>query len=327
MYNQPETILEQYDLEIKQIVKGRGAYICDTDQGQKLLMPFRGSKERGAFLREVLQKLSRQGFAIEQICVTKEGEAVAVDESGTRYWLKDYVSGSECSTARESEMRGAVEQLADFHSRTRECELEIPAFMKSGRGQPTQVYRRHYRELIKVKNYVNSRKSRNAFEHLFQEQYPHYIENAKEAIELLEALEQQGWEIDSLCHGDFNQHNVLRTSEGMRMVHFETMCCNEPVVDLSNFVRKMMEKNNWDTHLGIGLLETYDRKRKLSGREWQLLYLTLLFPEKFWKISNHYSNSRKAWVSGRDIDKMNRMIGVEPSRERFLQNLFSFLGE
>jgi len=61
LYHQPETILEQYDLEIKQITKGRGAYICDTDQGTKILMPFRGSRERAAFLREVLQELQAQG--------------------------------------------------------------------------------------------------------------------------------------------------------------------------------------------------------------------------------------------------------------------------
>ena len=49
MYNQSEALLEQYDLDIKQITKGRGAYICDTSQGMKLLIPFRGSKERAAF--------------------------------------------------------------------------------------------------------------------------------------------------------------------------------------------------------------------------------------------------------------------------------------
>ena len=59
--------------------------------------------------------------------------------------------------------------------------------------------------------------------------------------------------------------------------------------------------------------------------EKQLLHVLLLFPEKFWKVSNHYSNSHKAWVSGRDIEKLNRLIAAEPAREHFLENLFSFL--
>ena len=59
LYNQSEALLEQYDLDIKQITKGRGAYICDTSQGLKLLIPFRGSKERAAFLREVLKHIEQ----------------------------------------------------------------------------------------------------------------------------------------------------------------------------------------------------------------------------------------------------------------------------
>ena len=46
LYQQPETILEQYDVETKQISKGRGAFLCETNQGMKILAPFRGSKEK-----------------------------------------------------------------------------------------------------------------------------------------------------------------------------------------------------------------------------------------------------------------------------------------
>ena len=94
MYNQSEALLEQYDLDIKQITKGRGAYICDTSQGLKLLIPFRGSKERAAFLREVLQYLQEEGIVAEQVCLTKEGEASVEDDAGqgwkmicSRQWL------------------------------------------------------------------------------------------------------------------------------------------------------------------------------------------------------------------------------------------------
>ena len=115
MYNQSEALLEQYDLDIKQITKGRGAYICDTSQGLKLLIPFRGSKERAAFLREVLQYLQEEGIVAEQVCLTKEGEASVEDEYGKRYWLKDMISGTECRTGMENDMQQAVALLARIH--------------------------------------------------------------------------------------------------------------------------------------------------------------------------------------------------------------------
>lgn len=323
VYNQSEAILQQYDLEIKQISRGRGAYICETSEGMKLLMPFRGSKERAMFLREILLRLNENGLAAEQITLTKEGEAVATDDMGMRYWLKDMVSGGECSTSRESDMMRAVTQLARLHNALFACAPEIPEWMLNDRNEPANVCRRHYRELIKVKNYVYAKRSRNEFERRFLAQYDHYIADAVEAIRILN--EEQLQPVKGLCHGDFNQHNVLRTAEGFRIVHYENMSYTTPMVDLANFVRKMLEKNNWEKGLGMRLLERYDSERTMSADEKRLLYVVLLFPEKFWKVSNHYSNSRKTWISEREIEKLDRMRALEPARSGFLENMLSFL--
>ncbi len=324
MYNQPEAILEQYDLEIRQITKGRGTYICDSSQGMKLLVPFRGSAERALFVRNVLQSLYDHGFCVEQISLTKDGAAVAEDENGTRYWLKDFVSGNECSTGRQQDMAGAIAELAGLHSALSSCGDSLPEFMQSESHESKSRSKRHYRELVRMKNYVQSRKSKNEFDRCFQKVYPHFILQAGQAVEMLSQIDFQKHR-QELCHGDFNQHNVLRSPEGFRIINFENMCCQPQIWDLSNFIRKMMEKNNWDPSLGRYLLETYDRRRPLSESEKKILYSALLFPEKFWKITNHYGNSHKAWVSQRDIEKLNRLVEVEPARERFLENLFSFL--
>ena len=323
MYNQSEAILQQYDLEIKQISRGRGAYICETDEGMKLLTPFRGSKERAMFLREVLLRLNEDGFAAEQITLTKDGEAAATDDMGMRYWLKDMFIGGECSTNREQDMMRAVTELAKLHTALICCAPDIPDFMLTERNDPSNVCRRHYRELIKVKNYVYARHSRNEFERRFLAQYDHYMLDATEAIRILD--EEELHPVKGLCHGDFNQHNILRTTEGFRIVHYENMSYTTPIVDLANFVRKMLEKNNWEKGLGIRLLEHYDKERAMSADEKRLLYVVLLFPEKFWKVSNHYSNSRKTWISEREIEKLDRMRTLEPARSGFLENMLSFL--
>lgn len=321
MYNQPEAILEQYDLEINQITKGRGAYICSTDQGIKLLMPFRGSRDRALFLKSVLEELNRHGYPAEQVCCTKEGEPLAEDDAGVRYWLKSMISGSECQTGRWNDMRHAAGQLAKLHGTIETLDIAVPEFMKNSRNDPQILYERHYRELIKVKNYVKTRGNKNDFERRFQEQYPHYIAEAAKSLKLLGELSLNC----SLCHGDFNQHNVVRTQEGFRIINFENMCYNPSVSDLANFVRKMLEKNNWNQELGMNLIDEYGRHRRLSREDFRLLYVLLLFPEKFWKISNHYAGSHKAWVSERDIDKLERMIRQEEGRTLFLENLFSIV--
>ena len=57
MYNRPEQVLEQYELEVKSISRGRDSYQCDTEQGPKILREYRGSKERAGFLADMLDHL------------------------------------------------------------------------------------------------------------------------------------------------------------------------------------------------------------------------------------------------------------------------------
>lgn len=323
MYSQPEDIMEKYNLDVEQIAKGRGTFICTTSQGVKLLTPFRGSKERAEFLRVYYEYMNANGFVMEQIVPTAEGNALAEDDYGTRYLLKDMFPGSECSTKNCEEMKAAAAALAHYHSYAKQCTLPIPEFLNAGRQKLLTIYEKHTRELIKVRNYVRSRKKKNEFEQKFQLHYPYYLEKAQEAVELLRNV-PSGEEDCLLCHGDYNQHNVLHTHEGCQIVHFEQLEYHYAVTDLANFLRKMMEKNNWRAQLGEEIIAAYDRVRPIPEPQYKQLYIMLRFPEKFWKIANHYSNSHKAWLSGRDLEKLGKVIAQEEEKEEFLQNLFHF---
>ena len=72
------------------------------------------------------------------------------------------------------------------------------------------------------------------------------------------------------------------------------------------------------------MITEYDKIRKLKQQELEQLYLRLAYPKKFWKIANHYSSSRKSWISGRDIEKLEKIIEQEPQRKQFLKMLFCF---
>ena len=72
------------------------------------------------------------------------------------------------------------------------------------------------------------------------------------------------------------------------------------------------------------LIRGYDRVRKLSPEELKYLYVYLAYPEKFWKIANRYYNSLKEWLSGRNIENLEKVVAQEVAREQFLQMLFHF---
>lgn len=323
MYNRPEEVLEKYELEVKSVSRGRESYICDTDRGQKLLKEYRGSIERAEFLMGMLEHLQRRGLCVETVNRTREGLPIAVAEDETKYILYDTWNGSECDTKNREEMIAAVKELAKLHNESVVYQGEIPEFVKANQNELLFLYEKHNRELNKVKNYIRAKKKKNEFEMLFAGQYERYMKKASRVTAQLRGMQPEPGMV-GFCHGDFNQHNVIFSERGIAIVHFDSFAYQIRVSDLANFLRKMLEKHNWNTGLGMDFIRAYDKVRKLSSQELRYLYLYMAYPEKFWKIANHYYNAHKAWISGRNIEKLEKFIEQENEREQFLELLFHF---
>lgn len=330
MYNREEEILEQYDVEIRSTVKGRQALGCDTDKGTMLLKEFRGSKERADFLHDILEYLSAKDFTAETIVLSKEGETLVKDEiNNTSYLLKNWYLGRECDVRNRDDILTAVRTLAKLHNLTACYNRTIPEFLKADEDGLLQEYERHNRELNKVKNYIRNKNKKNEFELLFMKEYESYINQAKEVTEQLkkqskDLSEDVKKQMRGLCHGDYNQHNVLFSQGEWVVLNFEQMTYDVLVQDLANFIRKILEKYNWNTGLGLEMITVYDEIRKMLPEELEQLYLRLAYPKKYWKIANHYCSSRKSWISGRDIEKLEKVIEQESFRKQFLKMLFCF---
>ena len=149
-----------------------------------------------------------------------------------------------------------------------------------------------------------------------------FLEQAKKVISLQKQELEKGQESGQgygICHGDFNHHNVLFSREGGAVLNFEKAQYDVQVSDLSNFMRKILEKHNWNLGLGMDMLETYEKVRSLEEGELKQLYIRLAYPEKFWKISNHYYNTSKAWVCGRNLEKLHKVVEQNEAKDRFLQ--------
>lgn len=321
--NQIEAILSQYDLEVKEVIKGRGTYICDTDKGMRLLIGFRSAKEKGEALRIYLKALEEEGFPVEQIEVNKNSETVTIDEiTGEGFVLKEYISGEELNVNRIEELKEAAALLAKYHNAASKIAADGIAKDVDIQDVILDEKERHYREIVKVRNYIRNRKKKSDFERIYLKHHEKMLQTAKESIFILDAnrAEQPS---SCVCHGEYNQHNVVFTEDGWRMIHFENCVYRWCIFDLANFLRKMQEKNDWDILMGKELLDSYTKVRALSKSEYEKLYGLLLFPEKFWKVTNHYMNSRKTWISEKDIEKLKKVIAQESKRLAFIEYLFA----
>ena len=171
---------------------------------------------------------------------------------------------------------------------------------------------------------MTNKKKKNDFELEFLKHCNSFITQAEQVIQLQEkefSLEQREKESSfyGICHGDFNQHNVIFTKEGVIILNYEKAIYGIQVSDLSNFMRKILEKHNWSLSLGLEMLETYQKVKPFKEQEMKQLYVRLAFPEKFWKIANHYYNQNKVWVCGRNLEKLKKLVKQNDTKDKFLQ--------
>lgn len=317
-------ILEQYDLKVVNTRRGRGSFICETDKGLKMVTAFAGSEKKLAFQNQVLRRLKEQGYEyVDPVMENSEGSLVTTDKYGETYIVKDWFEGRECDTRSETEVLMAVENLARIHRLLWVNDTEERFYL--GEPREKEVARRN-RELKKTRDFIRTRRGKNFFENEFLQCFPQMYEEAQENERQLRAsdcgaLYAESVEKGLVCHGDYNQHHVMLCSGGMATTNFGRCAYDVQAGDLCLFLRKILEKQNWDVRVGSRMLETYVSIRPLDARELRYLALRLSYPEKFWKLANQYYNHNKAWVPERNAEKLRIEVEQQKKRLSFAKTL------
>ena len=356
-----QEVLKRYPLKVYNIYRARGAYLLETDCGLKLFKCFEGSRNRALFEHDVKEHLCMHGYYNTDLYVkTIEDDIIATDQAGCQYMVKNWFWGEECNLKDLSQIEMASANLARLHIVLKGVEFTRGQLEHNISGKLPETFEKRNRELKRVKSYIRDKRQKNEFEILYLNFYEEFYEQGLEATELLRCSAYNKALEDSVrqkivCHGNYTYHNIIMLSNKKEAVtktyippgwinqqplsvaavssesnmiattNFDKSHIGLQITDLYQFIRKVMEKNDWDILYGSNIIEAYDKIRPISKEELGILYVLLLYPEKFWKITNFYFNGKKVWVSGRNIQKLNSIGEQNPKKEVFLKSLKSIL--
>lgn len=352
MQEYERAVLEKYDIDVIGTRKTRGAILCETNLGLLLLKEVKGSEKRIPVLCGLYDFLQRQGYEkVDYILKTKEGECAARMEDGSVYVLKRWFQGRECDVRKPAELLSASGNLAKLHMVMRWPDGPVRETGLNGETKPAgkmkksdltegleSEYLRHNRELSKVRKFVRSVSPKGEFEYAFLRCFDQMYQWGEAALQelmtsgcgkLLKESRRQG----CMVHGEYNYHNILMIQgdynyrkEPYRIAttNFEKFKPDVQVEDLYYFLRKVMEKHGWKVRLGDNMLNAYAAIRPLSEAEMEYLCVRFIYPEKFWKTADSYYRSNKAWVSSKNIEKLQTAIQQTEEKKRFLEEIFSF---
>lgn len=310
-------VWECYDMSITNICKGRGVTILRTDKGMRVLQPLGTSESRLEQEAQLKEELYLAGYRnIDRFIRNKEGEFITCDRYHTPYVLKEYFDGKECNIHLEHDMMAAVMNLGELHLALQKVQPKV----QRKELKTLRTFQRHNREMKRVRSYMRQIATKSEFDYLYLSCFDMFHQQGIEVVKQLELSQEtilkQRW---YYCHGAYHQHNILLCKDGIATVNFEHFMVDNQLTDLYTFLRKAMEKNEYQPELLFRMIETYGQVIPLTKEDYIFLYYLLWYPEKFWKISNQYNNMNKAWIPPKTFEKLQTVIRQETLKQELLE--------
>ena len=320
-------VLEQYPFTVNASWRTRGAFLLDTSAGRLVIREFTGSTYKLQKEQELLQHLKDCGYLVDRMEPDKEGRLATVYREYWQFVVKESLDGRECDTRSESEILKAASLLAGMHTCLRGfCLLTEEDRLRLSAADAAVELGRHNRELRKIYAFIRKKNKKNDFESAYLSCCPSILLEAQEIERRLQMsscrkLREQALLEGHFCHGEYIHHNILVGNGQMAVINFEKFALDVQVNDLYLFMRKILEKQNYDFRLGGRILNAYEQVRPLSGEEREYLSLRMQYPEKFWKLANYYYNTNKAWVPGKHLEKLEKYLSQREKRVSFSREI------
>ena len=324
MNDRAVSILEQYDMTVERTWKGRGAILFETKEGVFILKEYKGTPQRLLRIGPALTRIRENGYSdVEEILPNKEGEYFCVDYDQVTYVVKRCFQARECNIWDKTEYLSGIRALAKLH---KAMEGVGEGLFETQQLPIEYEFEKHNQELHRVRKYLKEKGQKSDFERFLQNNFDFFYDQALAVTEQLHKENCAEWLTDMrehhmICHGDYQYHNILMEHDRCCIVNFEKMAADNPVRDVYLYVRKLLEKNDWNVEIGKELLQTYNKEKNLQEKDLLQLKYRFHYPEKFWKIVNFYYNSPKSWISCKNGDKLQKLLEQESAKNTLLQSI------
>ena len=301
MYDYGLSVLEQYGLNALSSGRVRGALLCRTEKGPVILREFHGSEKKLSMQQQLLEKLKKQNCFVDAYLRNQEGVLVSRDKDAIPYTAQIWFEGRECDTKSETDILKSIRTLAQIHKI-----MQLPVEMDYVGRDLQDEYSRHNQEMKKIRRFIRKKGASNQFEKDYLKSVEWFLQKGEEATDMLETTD----------------YNVLILGKNTAVTNFSHWSFDVQMADLYRFMRKILEKYCWDLHIARKMLSAYNSVRPISESEWQNLRVRFCYPEKYWKLANHYYTHNKAVVSGKNVEKLRTLIHQKKQWEEFSKQCF-----
>ena len=325
-------ILAQYDINVTNIRnecnKGKKAvWWIKTPHGDKILKKHSCSAKTLEFILAAVEHLGNNKVNLPKIIKTKQNTKY-IKGVDCCYVLSEAIPGVTPNEDKPQELKIVVEQLANFHSASKNFLPPSDCKIRTHLGLQREEFEN---QMNKCKDFYDtefSKPTHSEFGTIILNAFPYFYKRMQLAIAENENSGYSKWvetekNLNSLCHQDFTAGNLILTkSKEIFVLDIDSIAIDLPIRDIRKFLNKVMKrKGTWDLSLTKQMLQWYNNIHPLDSYKWQVLKPTITFPHLFVGIMSKYYEGREAsWTEDRYVQRLNTMIKVEKSIDPILQN-------
>ena len=268
MNDRAVSILDNYDFTVSRTYKVRGAFVCETDCGLKILKEYRAP-------------VSKLGL-MDALIADKEGKFISYDREGMGYVVKNYYEGRECEPKTVEDLKAAMRSMALLHEALVYPEEDMPEDLR--RYDLEEDIVRQNKGLKKIRSFIRSRGRKTEFELQLLDAYNLFL---AQAVKVEERVIQEDFtafyeEVEKrrqFVHGDFQYHNILLGKEKAAIINFEK-CRKNFIIPMYRNPKKNIV-NPWLTEITFTTVIFPTMKTflmKTTGTSFYLKAVTVLLP-------------------------------------------------
>lgn len=318
-------IERQFQIKIDIIKASKGIYYLKTNKGERCLKKINYGPQKLLFVYGAKEHLIKNGFdTVDRYFLNIDGEPYALVNEDL-YTLSEWLEGKECDFHNIEQVKVAASTLARLHEASKGYDPPENSKLKSDLGRWPSLMEKRIKSLDKMRDMIRKRNRKTEFDLLYLKSMDFYKQIGKEALKTLKESEytrlcEIAEQEKGFCHHDYTYHNIiLGENNSVSVIDFDYCKREVRTFDISNFMIKVLKRNNWNIAFADAIIESYNSVSNLMECEYKVLYSYLQFPQRYWRLANRYYYNEVNWGQNTFDSKLESIVNEKDQYLKFLE--------
>jgi len=318
-------IERQFDLLIESIKPNKGVYLLKTNKGMKCLKKISYGTQKLLFVYGAKEHLIQNGFSrVDKYCLNIEGNPYAMVNDDI-YTVSEWIEGRECDFHSKEDIIKASNNLAVMHQASRGYEPPENSKLKTDLGRWPHMMDKRIKSFEKMRDMARKKSNKTAFDLAYIKNIDFYKNIGKRAINVIQDSNYMelcaiAEEEMSFCHHDYTYHNIIiDEDDNINIIDFDYCKKEIRAYDLSAFMIKVLKRVDWDIEYASLIIDAYNEISPLKEEEYRILFAFLLFPQRFWRLSNRFYYNEVNWAPTTFSNKINDLQLEQENYLKFIE--------